>query len=111
MLYRIKQILKTGIVNYSNVLVVKKNNFQERILVSPNPLKNQLNVSISSNEICIANIDIYNSLGQLLFERKVDLQKGVITTIVDDVGILPKGIYVLQVKTTNGCYIQKIIKD
>jgi hypothetical protein len=109
--YRIKQISKNGMINYSNVLLVQKSIFQEKVLVSPNPLKNQLNVSINTNEICTANINIYNSLGQILFERKVDLLKGNNTTIIDNICILPKGIYLFQVKTNNGYYTQKIVKE
>ena len=79
-----------------NALSISENYLKEkRIKIYPVPSTDELIVSCS-NDI-IANIKIFNTLGKLLLNKNVGLNK---TTI--DISRFPKGVYILKTdKSTN----------
>jgi len=79
-------ISNVGIKNYSSI-----------INIYPNPAINSINIS---GDI-VAEIKIYNNIGQLVLSQS--------NTNIINVSGFPNGIYVLSVETSAGCTIQKKI--
>ncbi|RYY44708.1 MAG: T9SS type A sorting domain-containing protein, partial [Chitinophagaceae bacterium] len=69
----------------------------------PNPVKNTLNLKAES---FIKTIELYNMLGQMVIQKSIHNQSGVL-----EMEILPQGQYILKVSTLNGEENFKIIKE
>lgn len=71
------------------------------VSVFPNPVQNELNVTLPSNAV-VKKSTIYDILGN---DLKLNLVEGKINT-----SMLSSGIYMLYIETTEGNYIGKIVK-
>ncbi len=78
----------------------------ESILVYPNPANNILNVELLTEDY-IYQIDIFNVLGQKM--NLIDYQKD--NNISIDISNLSKGLYILQIKTSNTVITRNFIKQ
>lgn len=92
-----------GILNfgkvYNSFLKTNEINFKNKIIIYPNPSKQEINISSSQK---IEKISVYNSLGQFLFESKtnqINIEK------------LEKGLYFLKIKTSSSETVEKFIKE
>lgn len=74
-----------------------------RINVYPNPSAGMFNI-VSANEVTLAEIEIYNVLGEKIFSQIIQYQKTAI-----DLRKQPYGVYLLQVRTNEGSATKKII--
>lgn len=74
---------------------------KEKISIYPNPTKDKF--LISTNEI-IESIDIYNSLGNNIYQKES-------TNKELNIEFLPVGFYTLKVKTSSGYSTTKLIKN
>ncbi|ESU29059.1 hypothetical protein FLJC2902T_10960 [Flavobacterium limnosediminis JC2902] len=98
--------METG--NLQNSLGVDENLFTEDILVYPIPSKNYVTVEIKNN-IAIAELSVYNLLGQKLENITVRQNDNKIEINMND---CPKGIYHLSVKKDDGqLFTKKIILE
>lgn len=75
----------------------------------PNPAHDQLNVVVSLPAQDNINLQLTNSVGQMVFEKQVNNTNNISTSI--DVKDLPAGIYLLTIKTQNGVRVEKLMKD
>ncbi len=75
--------------------------YENGIVVYPNPANDYLNISIS-NTILLENVTIINILGQIVIESKNDKI---------NIASLAKGVYDVKINTTAGQFHKKIIKD
>ena len=94
--YRVKITLKNGQVIYSEpitIYYVDENNYR----VFPNPVSQYHPVNIISRQADIASMQVINSSGVLVFEKRLD---DVINTI--PAGTLSKGFYILRILDDNG---------
>lgn len=91
--------IKTAYTNLSvNNPISKKD-----IILYPNPVTNDLNISIA-NSITVERISIYSLIGQLV--KSVDGSN--VTTI--NMSDLTNGVYMVKIQTNQGVIDQKIIK-
>ena len=92
-----------GILNfgqvYNSFLKTNEINFKNKIIIYPNPAKQEINISSSQK---IEKISVYNSLGQFLFDSK--------TTKIN-IEKLEKGIYFIRITTEKGELVEKFIKE
>ena len=88
---------ESGITNIENIL-----NSGKGIKIFPNPVEDVLTIE-SADEM--VKIHLFDLVGNAIFQKK---QKGKQTTI--QLTTVPAGIYNLRITTTNGDYIEKIIK-
>jgi hypothetical protein len=78
-----------------------KDNILAKIIVSPNPTKDVLNVEVAGS---IASLKIYNSLGQLIL-YKISLNR-------IDISSLEQGFYFLYIADMNGKHsMVKVAKE
>jgi hypothetical protein len=89
----------------TKTLIMKKTK-QDFIQVYPNPNKGKCILSIDNNKDPI-NIEIYNSLGEGIFNRHYENENDYNI----DLSAFPDGIYTLKVKLEDQIFIEKIIKQ
>jgi len=75
----------------------------DKMLVYPNPTKNEINISL---DIPICSLELYNALGKKVMEVQ-DLK---VRQTKLDVSALSKGYYLLQLKTEKSVCSKKIVK-
>ena len=73
------------------------------ITLYPNPTKNELKIS---SENIINSIEIFNSLGQRVYQEKINSNTKTI-----DISSFVNGVYILGAITDNGVIRKKVIKD
>ncbi len=93
--FRVIDTTGTGIADISESSGIK---------IFPNPATNEF--KIKSLKLKGGVLKIYNVLGEMVYELLISKEE---TTI--DVSFLNEGIYFVQVKTGNGIYNRKIIKE
>jgi ELWxxDGT repeat protein len=74
------------------------------LTIYPNPVKSNLNISLKNNEL-IQQIDLYNLVGQKVYQKKVSSVKKVKANLSH----LASNIYIVKIKTENSIYSGKII--
>jgi len=95
-----------GYIQLDNIMVdvtLATNQFNAAAFTSyPNPVHDKWNFSYSEN---IANIGVYNLLGQLVLEQKVNAKVGVI-----DFSSLAAGAYIIRLNAENQAQTVKVLK-
>jgi hypothetical protein len=78
--------------------------------IYPNPFSDLLHLSIFSYSTNIAWVKIVNLTGQVLLEKKIDLQQGENALKLEEVSELSNGVYLLSILSNNTVLQQPIIK-
>ncbi len=107
--YRIKAEDKSGFVKYSEVVNVKRN-ASVKLSVSPNPVVNTLNVQFTSSQKKTVQLQILNASGQAVYHSMKTVDKGVNSFMLNEFTHLPKGMYMIVVKTNEFTEQQRVIK-
>ncbi len=95
-LYRIKALTKDGKITYSNTLNVLFGSKNDILLISPNPVKDVLNVQIKSNKQEKVLIQIVGFEGKIAKQKQQQLQVGE-NVFAINITSLSKGIYSLVI--------------
>ena len=97
---RVMKVLEIG--NYQTLgvqsAVVNNNVFS----IYPNPATQE--VTVVSNNGNVTNVTIYDITGRLVYTEKAN-----VTTLSVNISELPKGVYVINVKTAKGENVEKLI--
>ena len=81
---------------------LKENEEQLNVNVYPNPVNDKLTIVLNSQSN--AMIQLYNQLGELVFEEKIQTNTSEINTF-----FLANGIYLLSIKTQEGISSKKVV--
>jgi hypothetical protein len=76
----------------------------------PNPAGDLLQVVVHADHSVTAEVSVYNLTGQLAQHAAWDLHEGINQKTLDVFRLTP-GMYVVQVRTTQGIQSQKFIKE
>lgn len=109
--YRLKMIDKDGRFVLSNIIVLKGGT--KDILVTrvfPTPFNDNLNISVASESKAQATVRILDNTGRVLVSQANTINKGVTLINVNNLGKLSRGIYILEVKSGEEVFVQKLIK-
>jgi hypothetical protein len=109
--YRIKEILKDGSYLYSKTISIHTAGKGMIVSINPNPVKENLAVTIGNTDAKLATIYILNSLGQTCITQKVALQPSTTSVSITNIAILTKGVYVAKVQTNRGLVSKVFIKE
>lgn len=90
------------------LLNIEKDNFFDNIYVYPNPANSLLNIKFSAEENNTYNVDIINSVGQIVMNKSYKNIKKSIQTI--NLKSLVKGIYFIKINDSKNQRIVKFIK-
>lgn len=79
-------------------------------LVSPNPFRNTFNIQHYPDAENFKGLDIFNSLGQLVYSKKI--AAGTASSNLEiNLGNLPAGIYTLRLQYTDKMLTERVIKQ
>ena len=96
-------------VNCGTYAVHEGNEYSIIKKLYPNPANNYLNIEIDMPKPSSLNLQIYNSIGQLIKQEQYNTtQNQILTTNISD---FPQGIYTISIKTKDYFYTQKFIKE
>jgi PKD repeat protein len=109
--YRLKMIEQTGAVTYSDIVPVSnKKDVPFIVNIWNNPVKDALRVTLKSKLAGKVDITLNNTLGSLIFNKKIDISIGH-NDFTENVSTLKKGIYFLNVYYNKEHFTYKIIKE
>jgi len=103
--YRIKQVDTDGKINYSAVVSTVKSS-GDSFTLFPVPFENELIFSSANSDFY--EIAIYNSTGSLISTHQINNNY---TETVINTEALEKGFYIVCVKSNQGNYYKKILKQ
>ncbi|MEL7342675.1 MAG: T9SS type A sorting domain-containing protein, partial [Bacteroidota bacterium] len=92
--------------NYLKVNVEAQDLLTGQVQIAPNPVSERLTIRGLQLE-GEGNVQITNTLGQVIFEQSVELQKEISLNLQ----ALPVGTYIMTLKTPVGNVSEKILKE
>ena len=101
--YRLKQVDFDGAFEYSDIIALDFEGDKGGISIYPNPVGTVLNVSMSET-LEDVQVQLYDVSGKILWS-----QKGIVNQIAFD--SYAPGVYYLEVVSSTGQRIQKVVKD
>ena len=108
--YRLKLKSKMGYIKYSKVIAIA---LQEAgitgITISPNPVKDVMQVSLNTDGDKTVGLFIYDFAGRLVRSQRTAVTKGNSVIMIDGFRNYPKGVYAVKVTMDDESYIEKII--
>lgn len=106
--YRLKLHQATGAVTYSDVIPIHTG---DAFNVAPNPVKGEVIFNIAQDRAEGAVLLLVDTRGQVALREELALAKGPQTVHVNGLERLSPGIYVMVLKTGEGVYRRKIVKE
>ncbi len=97
--YRIKEVLKSGVCLYSNVLSSQNSGNSFSLNINPNPVVDRLNININSDVVTTANLIVLNVQGQIVISKRVQLNAGINTCTIPLPSNMMKGVYVMKIQS------------
>lgn len=98
--YRLKNNDKNGSFSFSNIVLLNVTFTGINIRsIYPSPFRDQLKVSISSENAELINIRILDEVGRVVKLKNLTVQKGSNEILFDDMNSLRSGVYIVEVKT------------
>ena len=106
--YRVKIADDQGEIKYSST--VKLNGkIQKSITVNVrNPFDQKIQFNVTAPDNGRADVDLISLQGEVMKRRKLDLDNGVNSIVIDNTDLLPAGIYILRIQF-NGTIVQRKI--
>jgi len=108
--YRLKQIDLDGKVSYSDLVAIKIIATSEEISISPNPVTNgMITIRLQNHADETIQTSVMDLNGKILIantEKPGDSQQSSI--VIDQLGTLPTGIYIVRIESPSGIHNKKI---
>jgi hypothetical protein len=108
--YRLRIVDKNGKFSYSKTIAIKLEQPENVLSVFPNPLNDYTTLSIFATKPATGMLRLIDNTGKPLMIKSFNVYNGSNSILVDQLGNLPRGIYVIQVMLNNKLYNQKIVK-
>ncbi len=107
--YRLKQIDINGRYTYSRIVILSFSQHGAAVLLYPNPVVNELGLTISLNRPDKLQIRVYDNSGKTLLQQQWQIAAGS-TSLSLDVSKLSKGIYFVELKGEGINEVKKFMK-
>jgi hypothetical protein len=112
--YRLKQVDFDGKTSYSEIRVVSRFNKKSKDLftvdVAPNPTDSEIHIKVTSGAKETYRVDVMSIDGKLLLKRDID-EKDFYNGVTLDFSSLENGMYHVEVSSSKGYVIKKVIKN
>jgi hypothetical protein len=108
--YRLRIVDKDGKFTYSKVVPVKLDQPQNVFSLYPNPVDNYAILSLYADKQGAAMFRLIDNAGKTIITKSFTVTNGNNSVLIDQLGSLPRGVYIVQVMANNNLYNQKIIK-
>ncbi|MBI5372471.1 MAG: T9SS type A sorting domain-containing protein [Sphingobacteriales bacterium] len=97
--YRLRSVMKSGREILSNVIAVRQTNAGvAEIRILPNPVRNQLQLSVMAMQNGDATVLILDASGRIVYRFKENLRRGSNSMTYPQAGQLQEGMYFLRVE-------------
>jgi len=108
--YRIKLTNINSVVNYSSVIVIRLTNSNEeiRVNISPNPVRDIMQLQIQANASSKVRVDFFDQSGKLVSLTKIEL-KGRTVISLDDLADKPRGVYFALIYVDDKIFRKKVV--
>ena len=108
--YRLRIVDRDGKYTYSKIVMVKLDAPENNFSVYPNPVDNYAVVNLFTNKPGTGMLRLIDNSGKQIFVKSFTVINGNNNMVVDQLGGLQRGIYIIQLMVNNEIYNQKIIK-
>ena len=108
--YRLKMLRQDGKFTYSPVQNINLKEKNAAFVVSPNPFKEKLMLTFNSGQDETSMVVITDLQGKILLKNTIQIQKGINNLEVNNVGLLPQGIYMVNITINGTDYTQRVVK-
>ena len=109
--YRIKEVLKDGSISCSKTISLNMSREEMQVSINPNPVKDNLYLTLENIDATIATVSIVNSCGQVYVHQKMSIHPGGNSLALNTIAKLAKGVYVLKIQTNKGLVSRVFIKE
>ena len=108
--YRLRIVDKSGKFSYSKVVPVHLGQPENVLSVYPNPLDSYTTLSVFASKPGTGMLRVVDNSGRQILTKSFTVYDGNNSILIDQLGNLTRGVYVVQVLMNNQLYNQKIIK-
>jgi hypothetical protein len=107
--YRIKVIGKAGEIQYSNILIIRKQQSQTGLNIMPNPAQDKVTIAFFAEEQSEVTIRLIDKGGKLVFKQRQKVSRGSNTLQLAGLNKYSNGVYTIQVYSNNEILSEKLI--
>jgi hypothetical protein len=108
--YRLQIFDESGKFVYSNIVPVKLGQPETSVSVYPNPVDSYTILNLYSATQSTGVLRVIDNSGRQILTRSISVNNGNNSIMIDQLGNLSKGVYVVQVMLNNNLYNQKLLK-
>jgi hypothetical protein len=108
--YRLRIVDQSGKFVYSKVVPVKLDQPETSFSIYPNPVDSYTILNLFSDKQSVGMLRVMDNSGRQILTKSITINNGNNSVMVDRLGNLPKGVYLVQVLLNNKLYNQKLLK-
>jgi len=109
--YKLKVTEQSGLVYYSNIIVVSYAKSAKTMQLMPNPVLNYTVVSVVSESEGTGLLQLVDLSGKILLTKQVIIAKGTNQITLSDLQFLHNGMYLVRLKVRDTILVEKLIKS
>ena len=106
--YRIKVIGKAGEIQYSNILVIRRQHLKTDLSIMPNPAKDRITLSFYAEKESEIMIHLISNEGKLVLRHHQKVNKGSNTLQLTGLNRYSNGVYALQLFVNDAVLTHKL---
>ena len=107
--YRIKVIGKTGEIQYSNILIIRRQQTKTGLTIMPNPAKDYVSIAFFAQKESEVSIRLIDHAGKLVLLQNQKVSKGSNTLQLTGLSKYSNGTYALQLFVNDDVVSQKLV--
>lgn len=108
--YRIRMMTSASSIQYSNVIRMDLRALATTgVTIAPNPVKDVMQIQISSVANNRLNIDIFDQSGKRVISRRGFVQQGNSSLTIDEISNYPRGVYMVLVTVGDEIFREKVL--
>lgn len=109
--YRLYSVAFDGSLSTSKVVAINNQSKISDISVYPNPFASTFKVDVYASEVENVVVRVKNAVGQILAEKNITVQSGLNTLGVEELNMVPQGMYIVEVAAGNDVVTKKMMKQ
>ena len=108
--YRLKMVDKDGHSAYSKTLIIRNDGESLIVRMTPNPVSSYMNLSFKLEKDELVRVNVFDQTGRVVRRYTLQGGRGVNAFTLSDIGNLPSGSYVVDLKGETISAKQQVIK-
>jgi hypothetical protein len=108
--YRLRMVDRSGKFGYSKVVAVKLDQPASSFSLYPNPVDNYITLNLYSDKAGMGLLRLLDNSGRQVLTKSISVSGGNNSIVVDQLGYLPRGVYMVQVLLNDHLLNQKLLK-